>query len=560
MKKTLSLLVSFAIALSLLIGSSAAVASDSGAKLTPVGTFPIVEGERPTYTCIVATGPFIEDLNTNTQSLWYEELTNVKVIYEQINEVDVATKMNAILAADDLPDFFLNARVPDMASRYGAEEGMFIALDDLIDDNMIYIQETMKLFPEGTLDMVRASDGKLYGLPTIQDCFHCINACRLWINTDWLAAVNMDMPTTTDEFYAALKAFKEGDPNGNGKTDEIPMAGYVVGGWHATPEKMLMNSFLYYDLSLARDDTDGARNHGWFINDNKDVDTALNKDAYREGLRYINKLFSEGLLYESSFTADQEQITSLVENPDACMVGVVASGWGGGFAKVPGERYSQYMALPVLKGPEGIQYACTFPSTPDPVFFITDKAENPEILLRWTDYFYSEEGTLLFRRGPEGVNWRWPEEGEVGINGLPAVWTQLIPWNDSEPQNEWWVRLGTFAETDALRLGQTMDPSTDIHSMDGLELFLYRETAEKYRPYAQFEKVVPPLIYGADVSDEMNILKTDYSKYVKQWATDFMTGTKSLDDDWDNYIAGFDTMKLPRILEIMNGSYAGQYK
>ena len=39
------------------------------------------------------------------------------------------------------------------------------------------------------------------------------------------------MPTTTDEFYQVLKAFKEQDPNGNGKADEIPMTTSLdVGG------------------------------------------------------------------------------------------------------------------------------------------------------------------------------------------------------------------------------------------------------------------------------------------------------------------------------------------
>ncbi len=33
------------------------------------------------------------------------------------------------------------------------------------------------------------------------------------------------MPQTLDEFYTVLKAFKENDPNGNGKQDEIPMCG-----------------------------------------------------------------------------------------------------------------------------------------------------------------------------------------------------------------------------------------------------------------------------------------------------------------------------------------------
>ena len=42
------------------------------------------------------------------------------------------------------------------------------------------------------------------------------------INTKWLEAVGMEMPTTVDELHDVLVAFKDKDPNGNGQADEIP--------------------------------------------------------------------------------------------------------------------------------------------------------------------------------------------------------------------------------------------------------------------------------------------------------------------------------------------------
>lgn len=56
------------------------------------------------------------------------------------------------------------------------------------------------------------------------------------------------MPTTTTEFYNVLKAFKEKDPNGNGKADEIPPIGGSSdkGAWMAEIEGFLASSFLPY--------------------------------------------------------------------------------------------------------------------------------------------------------------------------------------------------------------------------------------------------------------------------------------------------------------------------
>jgi putative aldouronate transport system substrate-binding protein len=77
---------------------------------------------------------------------------------------------------------------------------------------------------------VTTPDGNIYVLPGLDGCWHCYWPTKSWINEDWLAAVNMDMPTTTEEYEKVLLAFKNDDPNGNGKPDEIPFSGYTSQG------------------------------------------------------------------------------------------------------------------------------------------------------------------------------------------------------------------------------------------------------------------------------------------------------------------------------------------
>lgn len=45
----------------------------------------------------------------------------------------------------------------------------------------------------------------------------------MMINKTWLDKLSLELPTTFDELETVLKAFKEQDPKGNGKADEIPM-------------------------------------------------------------------------------------------------------------------------------------------------------------------------------------------------------------------------------------------------------------------------------------------------------------------------------------------------
>lgn len=525
--------------------------------VTEPGTFPVVK-DKVTYKAVVATGPFVEDMFTNKFTTFYEEKTNVHIEWQVISEQGAAEKVSIILASGDLPDFFMNASVPDIEVKYGTQEGLIIPVDDLIKNNMIYLQEAMATYPVGSMDTMRQVDGKLYGLPTMTDCFHCANAAKMWINQKWLTKLGLAIPTTTAEFEAVLKAFKEKDPNGNGKQDEIPLVGAIKGGWNNTVDKFLLNSFLYYDMDI-NPDTDAGTQAGWFLTPDKKVDTALNKDAYKAGLTWLNSLYKQGLLYDGSFTQDATQLTQLIENPDAELVGCVPGGWGGTFAKVPGERYSQYVSIAPLKGPDGQQNAITFPQLPYNTLWITNVAKNPEVIARWADWLYTVEGSLTVRRGFKDVAWRDPKDGEMGINGKPAVWTQLIPWNDSEPQNETWTRLGPFAETDGLRLGQTTDLKLERTSMEGLELFLYEQTAKNYRPYAQFDKVVQPLKFSDATMSELVTMKVEFGKYVKQANVEFITGKKDLAKDWDAYLAGLESVGLPKILEIYNAAYSSIY-
>ena len=44
---------------------------------------------------------------------------------------------------------------------------------------------------------------------------------RAWINQTWLDNLGLEMPTTPEELYTVLKAFKEQDANGNGDPGDV---------------------------------------------------------------------------------------------------------------------------------------------------------------------------------------------------------------------------------------------------------------------------------------------------------------------------------------------------
>jgi hypothetical protein len=124
-------------------------------------------------------------------------------------------------------------------------------------------------------------------------------------------------PTTTDELYEVLKAFKEGDPNGNGIADEIPLLGATT-GWNALPTNFLMNAFAY-----TRRGTYG----GYLERASNGVRFVANTPEWREGLRYIHRLYAEELIGRETFTQKNDQAKATIENPDTEMVGSFPAGW-----------------------------------------------------------------------------------------------------------------------------------------------------------------------------------------------------------------------------------------
>ena len=87
------------------------------------------------------------------------------------------------------------------------------------------------------------SDGHIYGLPKLKvDMTDRLT--RSFINKQWLDNLGLSMPTSIDEYYDVLVAFKEQDANGNGDPDdEIPLLFTSDSGGYTALEKTLLDAY-----------------------------------------------------------------------------------------------------------------------------------------------------------------------------------------------------------------------------------------------------------------------------------------------------------------------------
>ena len=515
---------------------------ESGAKqaVTPEGVFPIVE-EKMTITAFISAGSFVDDYQDNDFTRYIEEKTNIHLELVIASASGGAQTRNLLLASGDYPEVFISPFNKSEQSFYGSQ-GVFLPLNDLIDQYGVNTRKAFADYPLVKANLAM-SDGKIYALPDINDCFHCTYAQKMWIYRPWLEKLGLEMPTTTEEFKEVLIAFRDRDPNGNGIKDEIPLTG-AVSGWYAGVDGFLMNSFIYSHGNLAEG---GVR---MYLDKGK-ITAAFVQPGWREGLRYMNDLYSEGLLSGDSFIQDSNQYLQLGENPDAVILGAGTAGHNGVFTQFNGEsgRWLDYSVVPPLEGPDGTRFARYDPVYGWSEWTITDKAANPEAAFRLGDAFYELDMMLHSTHGREGIEWVLAEPGEIAINGRQAIWKALVPYG-SGGRKSWWDQGGPQVQSSDFRLGKVKDEGTVLDEI------LYEETRDKMAPYqVDIDMIVPPLSFDEDTAADVVELESSLGTYITEMIARFTVGDANIETEWEAYLDELETIGLPRYIELVQEAY-----
>ncbi|QGR00195.1 extracellular solute-binding protein [Paenibacillus psychroresistens] len=530
---------------------AASTAASSGATEAPAAetTAPEATNAAPVDIKVFAVQETGTELNTNAFTKLLEEKFNAKFKFETVPGDGAKEKRQISLASGDYPEaYILTAYIDQFTQadvvKYG-KQGVFLPLNDLIAQYAPNITAAMEAHPD--LKAYNTSpDGNIYGLVSYTQCFHCSYANKMWLNTTWLDKLKLTMPTTTEEFKTVLKAFKNNDPNGNGKKDEVPLSGSKEDfGVRLIP--FLMNGFIY----------DDDRNYLNLVNGK--VDTAANKPEWKEGLAYIKSLYDEGLIDLGAFTQNAEAFKKIGENGNAQILGAGAGMHPAIFVNIDdGNKYSKdYNAVPPLTGPHA-SFATHDGGgvTPGAKFVITNKAskEAQIALIKMVDYMYTPEGQTNSSSGKEGVIWRKPTADEKALGKDVAAAFAPIPQVDgAAPHNTGWSGMGHFYQPKEYR--DSWVASTEIYKSSGYERRLYDATLlyQGHEPKELF-----PLwavwVDPAD-ADESTMLQTNIKNYIEQGELQFITGNKDLNKDWDAYVKGLDNLKLSRYLEIMQKAY-----
>lgn len=540
----------------------AAPAATTAPKAEPAATAAPAATEAPAAATEAKAGAPVEikifspqdpdrDLATNSFSLEAEKMFNVKFVWQTtpMDGNSAKEKRQISLASGDYPDLYMLIPWVDQFSQLEllkfSKDGVILPLNDLIKEHAPNIQAALDKYPIFK-SMATAPDGKIYGLPQLIECYHCSYGNKLWVNSKWLKKLNMAPPTTTEEFKAMLEAFKAKDPNGNGKADEVSMSGSIE-DYGVRPLSYLMNGFTYSD-----DRTYLALNNG-------KVETVANKPEWKEGLAYIKGLVDAGLIDQGAFTQNSEAYKKIGDNAEAELLGAGAGMHPAIFVSFEQPYMADYDVLPPLKGPHSAYATYLYPSVPGATFVLTNKA-SPEAqiaAIKLVDYMFTEQGQIRAHFGEEGRDWRKPKDGDVALNPevKPILARDGLPKED-KPHNSSWGAIAQYFQPKAFRDAWVQPSDKEkYYTGDGFERRLQDATnlyAGKESPNLfPFWAVWP----DPASADAVALQRQNITDYINQNALAFVTGAKSLDTDWDAYVAGLDQLQLSDYLAAMQKAY-----
>ena len=516
------------------------------------GMLPIVK--EPITLTVFAPANTEGSWEDNAQVKELEEATGIHLEWQTCASSDnVQEKLSTMFASGEMPDIILTGvssgnRYDKATEQALGEQGLVLSLNDYLDTVSVGYKQAFEEI-DGLKEYITTPDGNIYSLPNIDGSLHVQYNMKLWINTQWLDNLGLDMPTTTEEFYEVMKAFKEKDANGNGDpNDEIPLS-TVTSGAGTQLDGFLMNPFQLT-----------SETNKLYV-DNGKVTFAPAQEGYKEGLKYLNQLYAEGLLNPESFTQDKNNQVNVNEAGDECVIGAFLAQRPGYACDLSTEPYSkkweQYQSLAPLAGPDG---QCVASWNPYVMFqsrmtFISSSCTNPEAAFRLLDYISTQ--TYRSSLGIEGVHYELLDAGttELGLDGETKA---LYKRTNADTTNQSLGQLVALVRTPEFLAAEATNPNPyaeDVKPLNGRQVVMYKASLEHQKVQQSLDSVMPDLYMSQADSSEMSLIKTNVMDTQKEYMVQFITGAKNIDSEWDSYLKALDNVGLARYLELLQKAY-----
>lgn len=416
--------------------------------------------------------------------------------------------------------------------------------EELIVDLAPYMTEELmpnmhKYLQEHEWEEMKDSEGHIYFFPFIEDSYL---EKGLAINQEWLKAVNMDMPETPDELLEVWRAFKTQDPNGNGKPDEIPFSTELI--WS--------NAILTLDPMFGMFGNVG----NWQVDENGKVFFGNATDAYKEGVKWFQQAYKEGLIDSEIFTQDGASFAAKAASDPKIYGSVMSFSYTSTrcFGTEIGDEYTWMLPM---KASDGNRYwlspsNTTSNVTPKMAVTADTDPETIKHICRWVDAMIDPHIGAQIDMAPEGIG--LVDQGDGTYNAGSGVcpdadlgsYATYDEWRAAMHTNEFPRVLTNYAEAAA---DFTVDLSKNL--VDAC----YWEREPVYRENCIMQNF---LVQDGATEEEAEIeatYKTELNKYWRATVASWISGNGDIDAEWDEYLETLDAMGLQELAKVYQARY-----
>lgn len=469
-----------------------------------------------------------------------EEATGIHIDWLVVDANATGEKMPLILSGNDRPDAYFRVQTDfisgDVDMYYDlSEEGLL----ETYAPNVLADHKNLRA--EDGFESLYELDGSIRALYGYKECSTMPEAQGImFMNKKWLDKVGMEVPTTAEEFYQVLLAFRDADANGNGVKDEIPFE-FSKSNW-AAQIMNLANSFGIAGESYANE-------YHYFKVEDSTVVTQADTEQFKAFLEYANKLASEGLLDIEGFSqAGDQYYTKLKGGLVGCYYGWTPVNNFGAEAAADWVTVKPFKALDDV---EPVKTGTLFNNTYCKMFSLDKDCSNVEAALHWWNYISSStEMKHTVAYGKQGVIW------DI-VDGVPT----LFPESECKVEFSETYTWHDYVYTEGL----TMDIAPLFLESEFMALDLSDKTAlDTVRYYAceeikdmLVEEKLPSIIVPEDKKEEINLTKLDVVEYIDAFvANSIVEGIT--DDTWEIYLEGLEPIGYYDWIDWMNEVYFGK--
>ena len=470
---------------------------------------------------------------------WLKENTGVNLELNVVNRSQEWDQFNLIVASGDYPDL-----LPGGDYTGGVEAAYE---DEVFMDVSDYLEECMPNYwtiinSDKNLNRAVQDGGKYIVIHSIKDQVANPGGIGPFIRQDWLDDLGMDVPQTYDELTEVLRAFK----NEKGASEPMAMFNTV-----SMQNGVLMGGFgSVAELSANGMGTDW--NASFYQEDGKVIYGAT-ADGARKYLSWLHQLYNEGLI---DFEAMQSRATNPFSDWNAGRASSGMNGYiftnqpfGGEYGKMSGDPNMNWWPVQDVAETAGatIPFFEEVDLTDMSTIAISTQCEDVETALRFLDFGYSYEGSLLYNFGFQ----KGSGEGEYETWDFGA---------DGEPEFD---EAALLEVAEAINIASGVVCTKDLAGVvfDRRLAFSFgdRENAcfDAWRTNKNTDNILgASTVLTAEENASASAIYSDIITYVATAALQFINGDLDVDgSDWDAYVATVEGMNIGELTDIIQTAY-----